>query len=101
MASHSPTLPRLACLRHTASVRPEPGSNSPQESYQSKDSYGGRAAAPCHYAVVKVRGEKRTSLAGHLFLYALPDGVSRPTGSGAGAVDRTANLKPDADRRQT
>lgn len=48
LLAQRPTPARLACLRHAASVRPEPGSNSPSE-------FSGLSRSPCHYAVLKVR----------------------------------------------
>ncbi|HAT1304175.1 TPA: hypothetical protein I8V98_002703, partial [Corynebacterium striatum] len=33
---------RLACVKHAASVRPEPGSNSPQKNFSTKAKKSGR-----------------------------------------------------------
>ena len=59
-------LVRLACIRHAASVHPEPGSNSPQKIFHSCECsftvlYTGfdRVVASYHYSVVKVLVTKR------------------------------------------
>ena len=59
-------LVRLACIRHAASVHPEPGSNSPQKNFSLLrvlvyGLYTGfdRVVASYHYSVVKVLVTKR------------------------------------------
>ena len=42
-AGHLLRCPRLACVKHAASVRPEPGSNSPREKFETA-----RFRTPCH-----------------------------------------------------
>ena len=58
-------LVRLACIRHAASVHPEPGSNSPQKIFHSCECklrniyWIDRVVASYHYSVVKVLVTKR------------------------------------------
>ena len=59
-------LVRLACIRHAASVHPEPGSNSPQKIFTLASVVYGcywidRVVASYHYSVVKVLGSKRAA----------------------------------------
>ena len=45
----SPGIVRLACIKHAASVRPEPGSNSPSRPHQGDPrAYLTRSKSPCH-----------------------------------------------------
>ena len=60
-------LVRLACIRHAASVHPEPGSNSPQKIFTLASVVYGiftgfdRVVASYHYSVVKVLVTKRAA----------------------------------------
>ena len=60
-------LVRLACIRHAASVHPEPGSNSPQKFHSCECLFKviiywiDRVVASYHYSVVKVLVTKRAA----------------------------------------
>ncbi len=55
---------RLACIRHAASVRPEPGSNSPKESglaLQASAAIGSRRFGPAAAAIASSQALQRVS----------------------------------------
>ena len=56
--------PRLACVKHAASVRPEPGSNSPREFNKARPNWLATvvAVSPNHFLV------RQCSLPGHLIV---------------------------------
>ena len=74
-------LVRLACIRHAASVHPEPGSNSPQKIFTLASVslrvyyWIDRVVASYHYSVVKVLVTKQASL----YLQEPPWPVKKPT----------------------
>ena len=65
-------LVRLACIRHAASVHPEPGSNSPQKIHSFEwilRSFTGltEVVASYHFSIVKVLFLKRAGFYSHCF----------------------------------